>query len=594
MSFDQIAILILICIILFLFIWGRWRYDLIAFSALLTSVIVGLVPPMEAFSGFGHPAVITVAAVLIISKALSNSGLIDMLAKGLEPAAKRDKSIHIGFIGGISAILSAFVNNVGALALLMPVALRSASKANRSAGFILMPLAFASILGGTITLIGTPPNIIIANYRASITGEPFSMFDFTPVGASVAITGLIFVTFVGWRLIPSGRRRQTDKKSLFEIEDYLTELLIPDECSLIGNGRNQIEQEFEVMEVEFIGLIRSNQRIHSATWRGRISSGDILVLEAAPDGIDKVVSKYNLELVGSGSDVSEDLKSEDFTLTEAVVSPTGMIENRTASSIRLRDRFGVNLLAVSRQGKPIRTRLHTLRLRAGDVLLLQGTIDQMPTVLGDIGCLPLAERSLRIGKPERAWLSLTVFICAIVCMSLGLVAAPIALGLTAMAMLFLNFASLKEAYESINWPVIILLGAMIPIGKALETTGSTALIIDWILSVGNDVSPILVLTLLLILTMTLSDIVNNAATAVIMAPIAFGLAQRLNVNPDPFLMAVAIGASCAFLTPIGHQNNTLILGPGGYRFSDYWRMGLPLEILIVAVSIPTLLWVWPL
>ncbi len=594
MSFDQIAILILIGTILILFIWGRWRYDLIAFSALLVSVIIGLVPPMEAFSGFGHPAVITVAAVLIISKALSNSGLIDMLAKGLEPAAKRNRSLHVGFIGSVSALLSAFVNNVGALALLMPVALRSASKANRSAGFILMPLAFASILGGTITLIGTPPNIIIANYRANISGTPFSMFDFTPVGAAVAFTGLIFVTFVGWRLIPSARRRKTDTKSLFEIEDYVTELLVPEDCPLIGKGHKQVEQELETMEVEFIGLIRSNQRIHSATWRGKISSGDILVLEAAPDGIDKVVNQFNLELVGSGTEVSDDLKSDDLSLTEAVVSPTGMIENRTARSIRLRNRFGVNLLAVSRQGKPIRTRLHSLRLRAGDVLLLQGTVDQMPTVLGDIGCLPLAERSIRIGKPERAWLSLIVFIGAIVCMSLGLVAAPIALGLAAMTMLFLNFASLKEAYESINWPVIILLGAMIPIGSALETTGSTALIIDWLLSIGDNVSPILVLTILLILTMTLSDIVNNAATAVIMAPIAYGLAERLNVNPDPFLMAVAIGASCAFLTPIGHQNNTLILGPGGYRFSDYWRMGLPLEILIVAVSIPTLLWVWPL
>ena len=317
-------------------------------------------------------------------------------------------------------------------------------------------------------------------------------------------------------------------------------------------------------------------------------------MEAAPEGIDKVVNAYGLELVGSGAEVSDDLKSDDLALVEAVVSPAGMIENRTASGVRLRGRFGVNLLAVSRQGRPIRTRLHTMRLRAGDVLLLQGPVDQMPTILNDIGCLPLAERGLRIGRPERAWLSLVVFVAAIIFMSLGLVAAPIALGLAAMAMLFLNVASLREAYDSINWPVIILLGAMIPIGGALETTGATDLITEAILGIGDGISPILVLTILLIVTMTLSDIVNNAATAVIMAPIALGLAERLQVNADAFLMAVAIGASCAFLTPIGHQNNTLILGPGGYRFGDYWRMGLPLEILIVAVSIPMILWVWPL
>ncbi|MFP6778519.1 MAG: SLC13 family permease, partial [Alphaproteobacteria bacterium] len=406
--------------------------------------------------------------------------------------------------------------------------------------------------------------------------------------------GLIFVAFLGWRLIPAARRTKAGEESLFEIEAYVTELLVPEESALLGKGRRQVETEFERLEVEFVGLIREHQRIHSATWRGRISVGDILVLEAAPEGIDKVVNAYGLELVGSGAEVSGDLKSDELALVEAVVSPAGMIENRTASGIRLRGRFGVNLLAVSRQGRPIRTRLHTMRLRAGDVLLLQGPVDQMPTILNDIGCLPLAERGLRIGRPERAWLSLAVFVAAIVFMSLGLVAAPIALSLAAMAMLFLNVASLREAYDSINWPVIVLLGAMIPIGGALESTGATDLITEFILDIGNGISPVLVLTILLIVTMTLSDIVNNAATAVIMAPIAVGLAERLQVNADAFLMAVAIGASCAFLTPIGHQNNTLILGPGGYRFGDYWRMGLPLEILIVAVSIPMILWVWPL
>ena len=594
MPFEQIAILALIGAILILFIWGRWRYDLIAFSALLVAVVIGLVEPMEAFVGFGHPAVVTVAAVLIISRALSNSGLIDFLAKGLDPAAERGQSLHIGFIGSISALLSAFINNVGALALLMPVALKSAAKVKRSPGFILMPLAFASILGGTITLIGTPPNIIIANYRVKAGGEAFSMFDFSPVGAVVALVGLVFVAFLGWRLIPAARRAKQEDSSLFEIEAYVTELSVPEDSPLLGKGRRQIEAEFEKLEIEFVGLIRAHQRIHSATWRGRVSAGDILVLEADPEGIDKAVSGFGLDMVGSGAEVSDDLKSDEVALVEAVVSPAGMIENRTASGVHLRGRFGVNLLAISRQGRPIKTRLHTMRLRAGDVLLLQGPVDQMPTILGDIGCLPLAERGLKIGKPERAWLSLAVFVAAIIFMSLGLVAAPIALGLAAMAMLFLNVASLREAYDSINWPVIILLGAMIPIGGALETTGATDLITETILGIGGGVSPIVVLTILLIVTMTLSDIVNNAATAVIMAPIAFGLAERLQVNADAFLMAVAIGASCAFLTPIGHQNNTLILGPGGYRFGDYWRMGLPLEIIIVAVSVPMILWVWPL
>jgi di/tricarboxylate transporter len=498
---------------------------------------------------------------------LSNSGLIDLLTKRIEPAAAGHPTLHIGLLGGIAAVLSAFINNVGALALLMPVALRSAAKAKRSPGAILMPLAFASILGGVVTLIGTPPNIIIASFRADLAGEPFAMFDFAPVGLPVAVIGALFVALLGWRLIPRARRAGHAPEELFDIEAH---------------------------DAALVGLIRGAQRIHTATWRGRVSEDDILVIEAPPDGIDKVVKKLGLELVGSGAEVAEDLKSDDVEVIEAVVSPGGMIENRTPGGLRLPIRYGVNLLGVSRQGSPIRSRLRTLRLRAGDVLLLQGPADQFSATLAALGCLPLAERGVQVGRPQRAWLSAAVFAAAIACTSGGLVSPPIALGLAAMAMLFLNVSSLREAYDSINWPVIVLLGSMIPIGGALETTGTTELITNAILGVGDSLSPVVVLVVLLVVTMTLSDIVNNAATAVIMAPIGVGLASRLQVNPDAFLMAVAIGASCAFLTPIGHQNNTLVMGPGGYRFGDYWRMGLPLEVIIVAVSVPLILLVWPL
>jgi len=594
MTYEQIAILALMALILVLFIWGRWRYDLVAFTGLLVAVVLGLVEPAEAFQGFGHPAVVTVAAVLILSGALANSGLISLLTRQIEPAASRDPMVHIGLLGVISATLSAFINNVGALALLMPVAIRSSNKAGRAAGLVLMPLAFMSILGGVVTLIGTPPNIIIANYRAEISGEPFAMFDFAPVGAPVALIGVLFVALVGWRLIPKARRAATKEDSLFDIDDYVTEARVPEEADIIGHGRRQIETLFNEHQASLVGLIRKGQRIHSAVWRGRISAGDILVIEAAPDGINDIVEAPGLELVGTGKEVSGELGSGDLAVVEAVVSPGGRIENRTAAGASLRSRYGINLLAVSRQGNPVRGRLQNFRFRAGDVLLLQGQAEQLPAILASLGCLPLAERGIQIGKPERAWASVAIFAAAIGCTSFGLISAPIALGLAAMAMLFLNFTSLREAYDSINWPVIVLLGAMIPIGGALETSGTTDLITDLILGAGNAFSPVLVLTILLIVTMTLSDIVNNAATAVIMAPISVGLADRLSVNPDAFLMAVAIGASCAFLTPIGHQNNTLVMGPGGYHFSDYWRMGLPLEIIIVAVSVPLILVVWPL
>jgi di/tricarboxylate transporter len=594
MPVDQILMLVLLACVLGFFIWGRWRYDLIAFSALLLAVVLGLVEPAQAFRGFGHPAVVTVAAVLILSKALSGSALIAMISKHLEQHAEKHPAVQIGALGGITSILSAFINNVGALALFMPVALRAARKAEHAPGLVLMPLSFAAILGGLITLIGTPPNIIIAAYRADVTGEPFSMFDFAPVGFPVALLGIVFVAVIGWRLIPRARREGGATQDILNIDDYVTEARVPKDAALIGKGVRQLESTFDEQSAELVGLIREGQRIHTATWRGRVKQDDILVIEAAPEGISETVQALGLELVGVGREVSDDLKSEDLALLEVVVSPNGMIEGRTAGGVSLRSRYGINLLAVSRQGQPVRSRLRNLRFYAGDVLLLQGPEDQMPATIATLGCLPLAERELKIGTSGRAWLPAGIFAVAIACASAGLIAAPIALGIAAMAMLFLKVSSLREAYDSVNWPVIVLLGSMIPIGGALETTGTTELITETILGGGAALSPVLVLTLVMVVTMTLSDIVNNAATAVIMAPIGVGLAERLEVNSDPFLMAVAIGASCAFLTPIGHQNNTLVMGPGGYHFGDYWRMGLPLEILIVAASIPLILIVWPL
>lgn len=594
MSIDQMIMLALLVGTLGLFMWGRWRYDLIAFSVLLLAVVLGLVEPLIAFQGFGHPAVVTVAAVLILSRALSGSALITLLSRHLEQHGGQRISVQIGALGGISSILSAFINNVGALALFMPAALRAAHRSGHAPGLVLMPLAFATILGGLVTLIGTPPNIIVATYRAEVTGEYFAMFDYAPVGLPVALVGVLFVAFLGWRLIPRARREGGQTPRIIEIDDYVTELRIPETSPLIGKGPRQIRVIFDTQRVKLLELIRDHQKVQLGTWRGRIRRGDIVIIGAAPEEIGETIQTLGLELVGAGPSGARSDGAVDLALVEAVVSPEGMLAGRTAGGMSLRSRYGLDLLAVSRQGRRIRGRLHNVRFRAGDVLLIQGPESQIPALLAHLGCLPLLDRGLAIGSTGNDWVPVGIFAVAIAAASVGVVAPPVALCIAAMAMLFLKFIPLREAYDSINWPVIVLLGSMIPIGGALETTGTTALITDAMLGLGAALSPTLILILVMVVTMTLSDIVNNAATAVIMAPIALGLAERLEVNADPFLMAVAIGASCAFLTPIGHQNNTLVMGPGGYRFGDYWRMGLPLELLIVALSIPLILVVWPL
>ena len=601
MTSDQIILLGLLGSVFVLFIWERWRYDVVAVGILVTGAVTGVVSPNDAFQGFGHPATITVAAVLIISRALSNTGAVDFVTNYVKLAI-HSPSLHIAVLASIGAMLSTVMNNVGALALLMPVAIQTSEEAKRSPAIVLMPLAFGTILGGMITLIGTPPNIIVASYRQDVGGSAFTMFDFSPVGAIVAFLGLLFVTLIGWHLIPAARRKQSAAKELFQIEDYITEVRVTENSKAIGQSLTEIEKITEDSEALIIGLVRGDQSIRGAVWREGIQVGDILVIEAGPKGIKKFIESLKLELAGT-QPKEENLESgetkrvipKDQILMEAVIPPNrSWLIGRLADTLQLRSRFGTMLLAVSRQGKPYRGRLKAFRFRAGDVLLLQGEKEQVVEVISALGCLPLAQRGIQIGGKSQAWLSAGIFGIAIISATLGLLALPIALLLAAVIMVMMNMVPPRDIYESVDWPVIVLIGAMIPIGNALEMSGATTVVAEALVSITTGLPPVAILTLIMVLTMTLSDIMNNAATAVVMAPLAWALAQELGVNPDPFLMAVAIGASCAFLTPIGHQNNTLILGPGGFRFGDYWQLGLPLEVLVVVVSMPLLLLIWPL
>ena len=600
MNADQVFLISLLGILVVFFVWERWRYDLIALAGLLISTLLGFIPADEAFLGFGHPAVVTVAAVLIISRGLSNTGAVEFFTRYIKGATS-SPTLHVVALSSVGGVLSTVMNNVGALALLMPVAIQSSFDAKRSPAVVLMPLAFGTILGGMATLIGTPPNIIIAHYRAEITGHPFGMFDFSPVGGVVAVAGIIFVALVGWHLIPLARRSKNAPQDLFHIQEYLTEVKVPLNSKAIGKSLSELEAATEDSDALIIGLIRGEQSIRGAAWREQIQVGDVLVLEAGPQGINKFVSTLGLEL--TGTQPKEELKEPepqkstgtlDEILMEAVVPPDrSWLVGRLAGTLKLRSRFGVSLLGVSRQGTPYRGRLKEFRFKAGDVLLLQGDKEQVLDVIGSLGCLPLAERGIQLGKSGQAWLAVGLFVLALIGALTGLVSLPIALMGAALVMVLLTIVSPRDVYHTIDWPVVVLLGAMIPLGRALEQSGATTVLAQFLVDGMAGYSPIVLLGLIMVLTMLLSDIMNNAATAVVMAPFSVAVAQSLQVHSDPFLMSVAIGASCAFLTPIGHQNNLLVMGPGGYRFGDYWRMGLPLEILILAVSLPLLDIFWP-
>ena len=590
MTQDQLLVFGLCTFVFVLLISGRWRYDLVAFIALLVALLTGVVPKEQAFSGFGHPATVIIALVLIVSRGLSNSGAIELVARYIVDASRK-LGAHITIMSGLAASLSAVMNNVAALALLMPVDIQAAKKAGRSPSLTLMPLSFASILGGMITLIGTPPNIVVAEYRGEALGEPYRMFDFAPVGLACAIVGVAYVALVGWRLLPKERQSADASKDLFDLEDYIAEVKVQEGSPIIGRRVRDLDEEAEKVDIEIIGLIRHGRRMPGHARVVEIEADDILIIEASPDSIEEALGALELEYVGKGDGK---LGSKDLVLQEVLVPESSRIAGRSAMSVRLLYRYRVTLVGVSRQGKRFREKVRALTIKPGDVLLLLGSEDRVTDITWRLGLLPLVDRGHSVLQREKAWLAVGVFAAAIAAASFGVVYLPIALGCVVALYSLLNIVPLRDVYNSVEWPVIVLLGSMIPIGGALESTGGTALIAGGIVDIAAGFSPILVLTLLVVITMTLSDVMNNTATAVIAAPIAVEIAARLGVSPDPFLMGVAVAASCAFLTPIGHKNNTLIMGPGGYRFGDYWRMGLPLEILIVAVSVPALVTFWPL
>ncbi len=592
MSFDQGVVFFVLAAAMGLFVWGRWRYDVVAIVALLAAVYLGVVPPMAAFAGFGHPAVITVAAVLVVSRALQVSGVINHLARKLAPI--RQTTFHqVAATSGLTAVLSAFMNNVGALALMLPVAIRNAHLAGRSPSRLLMPLSFASLLGGLITLIGTPPNIVIATFREQYTGTPFRMFDFAPVGLVVAAVGIVYITTIGWRLIPRHRRGEADRRHLFQLEAYITEARVPSESPLVGQQIRELERLCE-NEMTVMSIIRGDLRLLAPHGVERVMGEDVLILEGDPAALEPLFAGAKLKRTGQRDVQTQELRSDDIRLVEAVLMPNSPIEGQAMRGLRMHDRFGINLLAVARQGEPPRTLLGNTPFRTGDVLLLQGERNTMTQALSALGCLPLADRGLRVPPRRPIYLPIGVFALAILAAAIGLVPVQIAFVTAVAVLILLGTLTLRDVYESIEWPIILLLGALIPIGEALQATGGTALIAGAIVSLADDVPTWLMLALLMMVSMLLSDVIHNTPTAVLMAPIGAAVAQGLDLSIEPFLMAVAVGAASPYLTPIGHQSNTLVMGPGGYRFGDYARMGLPLEIIVIATAVPMILVVWPL
>ncbi len=591
MTTDQILLFSLFGVVFGLLLWGRFRYDLVAFGALMVAVVLGLVPAHDAFAGFGHPATLVVALVLVVSAGLVRSGAVFLITRTLVDST-RSLGAHITIMGGVGGVLSAFMNNVAALALLMPVDIATARKAGRAPGLSLMPLSFATILGGMATLIGTPPNIIIASIRQDSLGEPFGMFDFAPVGGVAAIVGLIFVAVVGWRLIPT-RDSGVGKDPMGDLAPYIAELTIPEDNKLVSTRLRDLLEPAESADVAILGVMRDGKRRFGTGRNLELRAGDVLILEATPEALDEFRSAMKLDFAPEGHAI-EDAVGEGVSLVEMVVPEDSRIAGRSAQAIGLGWRKRTVLMGVSRKGTRITRQLRQTLIEPGDILLLLTPADTTEDVVDWLGGLALADRGLSVTRDSKTWAAIGFFGAAVAAAAFGLLYLPVALGLVVVAYVLFKILPISEVYDHIEWPVVVLLGSMIPLGAALEASGGTELLANGLVTLTAGWPAWGTLTVLMVVTMTLSDVLNNTATAIVAAPVGIQMADTLGVNPDPFLMAVAVAASAAFLTPIGHKNNTLILGPGGYGFGDYWRMGLPLEVIVITVSIPTILLVWPL
>jgi di/tricarboxylate transporter len=588
---DQTLIFLLFAIIFVLLIWGRIRYDLVAFSALVIGAVLGLVPTSEMFSGFGHSAVAIIALVLIVSRGLSSSGAIELVAaKLIDP--ERPLPLHIAIISAVGAGLSAVINNVAALALLMPLDVEAANKVRRSPGQSLMPLSFATILGGMITLIGTPPNIVISEYRQDALGAPFSMFDFAPVGLAVALAGIAFVSVFGWRLLPKRTSLAEHEREVLKGR-YIAELRVGEQSFEEDIAIRDLYPRADDADVHILGLVRGGRRRPGFASGETLRPGDFLVVEGEPKSIETFMGKSGLEFAGSEKHKGG-VTAKGLTLAEAIVPEGSRIEQRTARSLRLLQRHSVTLLGVAREGRRFRDRVRLLTIRAGDVLLLLGTPERVTSAIDWLGALPIEGRQTEVIQRRKAGLSIGLFVMAVGLAVAGVLPLAVALGASVIGYIALGLVSGRDVYDSIEWKVIVLLASLIPLAEAFERTGGAALLASQIEVITSGYPAWVTLAVLMLVTMTMSDFLNNVATTLIAAPIAVSIASVTNTNPDTYLMGVAVAASCAFLTPIGHKNNTIIMGPGGYQFGDYWRIGLPLEALVLVVSVPTILIVWPL
>lgn len=591
MTFQQGLAFGLVGLTIGAFIWGRFRYDLVAVVALVAGLAIGIIPAEAAFDGFKNDVTVIIACALIVSAAFARSGVIELAMRRVMPLLKTERS-QVPVLTGAVTLLSMATKNVGALAIMMPVALQVARQTKSSPSRLLMPMAFGAMAGGMVTLVGTAPNIIVAEVRQSIVGEPFAMFDYAPVGLALTLIALAFLAF-GYRLLPRDRQGATSMSAALAANAYATEVRAPEgwapesmtvsALGALGDG-----------EVKIMALIRSGKRRLNPRGNVVVKSGDALLIEGEQQALEGFVSRAQMNLIRDDRPVPIATASEEIAIVEAVIGRDSPLQGQSVRSSDLYGQHGINLLGVSRSGFQLTQHLRTAKLAPGDIILLQGAEQALPVALRALDLLPLAERQVQLGSVRRRFMPAVVLACAMTLVGLGLVPVAVAFFGAAVVIVALGGLKMREAYAALDGPLLVLIAALIPVSDAIQSTGGSDLIAGLLRHVFTGLPGVVAITGVMLASMAVTPFLNNAATVLIVAPIGATLAKQLGYNPDPFLMAVAVGAACDFLTPIGHQCNTLVMGPGGYKFSDYPRLGAPLSALVLVTGPSLILLFWPL
>ena len=563
-----------------LFILEVLPIEVPALALLAALLLLGLVDVEEALSGLSNPAVVAIGALFVLSYALTKTGLLEVGVEFLERRVGHRKRLAVGLLLATVGVLSGFLNNTAIVAIFVPVAASLCSRLELSPSRVLLPLSYAAIFGGTLTLIGTSTNLLVSSVAADAGLEPFGMFEFTPFGAILLLVGLTYVLVFAPRLLPE-RVAPGDPTGRYELDGYLTEVRVEAGSALIGRTCEELGVG-RTYDVNLLAVLRDAQRYSESVGRVPLEPGDVLLVQGRLEEMVRLRKELGVALLPDAKPTGEELAIGDLLTVEVLVGRGSPLVGHTLQELDFRRSFGAFVMAIRRHGATLRDKVALTRLHAWDALLMLVPRERLEQLRRSQDVVVLREHQLKLTRERGWWLVLLVLPAAVVAAALGLLEIAAAALLGVVALLVSRVLAPREVYDSIDWGVILLIAALVPVGHAMTRTGAAALLAKGVIAGAEYLpldTPYAVLALLYLCTSLLTQMISNAAAALVVAPIAISLAAGLGVEPRPFLVAVAFAASAEFMTPMGYQTNLMVYAPGGYRFLDYTRFGAPLNLL---------------